>query len=216
MKGTNIPHTFEIVFTPPRITAAPRIVTMAPVMYGDIPYWFSTREDIALACTVLPIPKEANAAKIAKRMASHFQPNPFSNAYIGPPSMRPRLVFTRYFTASNPSAYFVDIPNTPVSQHHSTAPGPPSAMAVATPMILPVPIVAASAVARAPNCDTSPVAFLSFLMESLIAFNIFRCGKRNRTVRNIWVPNRRIIIGHPQRNELKAEKKSLIASISLS
>ena len=36
-----------------------------------------------------------------------------------------------------------------VSQHQRTAPGPPSAIAVPTPMILPVPIVEASAVARA-------------------------------------------------------------------
>lgn len=76
---------------------------------------------MALACTVLPMPKEARVAKSAKRMASHFQPKPFSRAYIGPPSIFPRLVFTRYFTASKPSAYLVEIPNTPVSQHQSTA-----------------------------------------------------------------------------------------------
>lgn len=34
--------------------------------------------------------------------------------------------------ASNPSACLVDIPNTPVSQHQNTAPGPPKATAVAT------------------------------------------------------------------------------------
>ena len=150
---------------------------------------------------------------MAKRMASHFQPSPFSRAYIGPPSILPRRVLTRYFTASKPSAYLVEIPNTPVSQHQSTAPGPPKAIAVATPMMLPVPMVAARAVARAPNWDTSPVASLSFFTDNLIALNILRCGKRRRMVRKMWVPNRRIIIGHPQRNELNAVKKSLIASI---
>ena len=84
-------------------------------------------------------------------MASHFQPNPFSRAYIGPPSIFPRVVLTRYFTARSPSAYLVEIPKTPVSQHQRTAPGPPNAMAVATPMMLPVPMVAAKAVASAPN-----------------------------------------------------------------
>ena len=150
-----------------------------------MPYWFSTSEEMAFACTVLPMPKEARAAKRAKRMASHFQPSPFSRAYIGPPSILPLRVFTRYFTASSPSAYLVEIPNTPVSQHQSTAPGPPRAMAVATPMMLPVPMVAARAVARAPNCDTSPVASLSLFTESLMALNIFRCGKRKRMVRKI-------------------------------
>ena len=66
------------------------------------------------------------------------------------------------------------MPNTPVSQHQSTAPGPPSDTAVATPMMLPVPIVAASAVASDPNCDTSPVASGSRVTESFIAVKIFR------------------------------------------
>ena len=63
---------------------------------------------------------------------------------------------TRYLTASTASAYFVAMPNTPVSHIQSTAPGPPAATAVATPTMLPVPIVAASAVVSAPNWLTSP------------------------------------------------------------
>ena len=47
------------------------------------------------------------------------------------------------------SAYLVAMPNTPVSQHHSTAPGPPMNTAVPTPMMLPVPMVDASAVVSA-------------------------------------------------------------------
>ena len=49
------------------------------------------------------------------------------------------------------SEYFVEMPNTPVSHIHSTAPGPPEATAVATPTMLPVPIVAAKAVVNAPK-----------------------------------------------------------------
>ena len=77
--------------------------------------------------------------------------SPRSSAYIAPPSIRPSRVFTRYLTAISDSAYLVAIPKTPVSQHHSTAPGPPSAMAVPTPIILPVPIVDARAVVSAAN-----------------------------------------------------------------
>ena len=157
---------------------------------------------IALACTVLPMPKEAIAVNMAKSTASHFNPSPRSRAYIGPPSILPPGVFFLYFIASNPSPYFVAMPNTPVSQHHSTAPGPPRATAVATPMMLPVPIVAARAVASAPNCDTSPTESLSFFTESFTALNIHLCGNRKRMVRKIWVPNSIIIMGHPQRNEL--------------
>ena len=48
---------------------------------------------MAFACTVLPIPKEAQAVKMAKSTASHFQPKPYSRAYIGPPSIFPLAVF---------------------------------------------------------------------------------------------------------------------------
>jgi hypothetical protein len=44
----------------------------------------------------------------------------------------------------------VAIPKMPVSHIQRTAPGPPAATAVATPTMLPVPIVAASAVVSAP------------------------------------------------------------------
>lgn len=59
-------------------------------------------------------------------------------------------------------------------QHHSTAPGPPSDIAVATPMMLPVPIVAANDVARAANWLTSPDVSLSLFTLSFIAVNILR------------------------------------------
>ena len=41
------------------------------------------------------------------------------------------------------------MPSTPVSQHQKIAPGPPNATAVETPMIFPVPNVAASVVDKA-------------------------------------------------------------------
>ena len=84
-------------------------------------------------------------------IASHFAFMPFSRAYIGPPSIVPSEVFTRYLTESSASEYLVAMPKTPVNQHHKTAPGPPRPTAVATPTILPVPIVAANAVVKAPN-----------------------------------------------------------------
>ena len=168
---------------------------------------------MAFACTVLPIPKEAIAVKKANITAIFFHPNPRSRAYIGPPNILPSSVFTLYFMASRPSEYFVAIPNTPVSQHHSTAPGPPRAMAVATPMMFPVPMVAANAVASDANCDTSPEAPGSRFTESFIAVKIFLCGNFSLTVRNKWVPSRSIIIGHPHSAELISEKNKLIVSI---
>ena len=48
-------------------------------------------------------------------------------------------------------------PNAAEIHIHTNAPGPPLTIAVATPTILPVPIVAASAVASDAKGETSPV-----------------------------------------------------------
>ena len=155
--------------------------------------------EMALAWTVLPMPNEASAVNSANSTASHFHPSPRSRAYMGPPSMRPSLALTRYLMASSPSLYLVAMPNTPESQHQSTAPGPPRATAVATPTMLPVPMVAASAVASAPNCDTSPVESLSLLIDNLMPVKSLRCGIPNLKVRKMCVPSNNMIIGHPHR-----------------
>ena len=170
---------------------------------------------MALACTVLPMPNEARAVKMAKRIAAQRHPNPFSSANIGPPITFPSGFFSRYLIASRPSAYLVAMPNTPVSQHHNTAPGPPKAMAVATPMMFPVPIVAARAVANDENCDTSPVASGSRCTDSRMALSICLCGKCNRIVRKRWVPKSRIIMGQPHNRELVTEKNSLMVFMLL-
>ena len=150
--------------------------------------------------------------KMQNKTASHFMPIPRSKAYMGPPSILPCGVRMRYLTASSPSAYLVEMPNTPVSQHQNTAPGPPNVMAVATPTIFPVPMVAANAVANAPNWLTSPCPDLSDCTESRMALNSLRCGKRSRTVKNKWVPNRIITMGHPQSQSLH----DLMSALSVS
>ena len=54
------------------------------------------------------------------------------------------------------SANLVHMPSTPDTQSQNNAPGPPMAMAVATPAIFPTPTVDASAVATAWNGETVP------------------------------------------------------------
>ena len=136
---------------PPKITRAVRTATATPITAGGM-FRFSL-QTVAMAFTWVaqPIPKEANPPKNAKISPSHLIFRPRSSAYMAPPCIRPSFVFTRYFTAIKDSLYFVAIPKTPVSQHHRTAPGPPNAIAVPTPMIFPVPIVDARAVVKAPN-----------------------------------------------------------------
>ena len=172
MNGTSFSHTLAMDLIPPKITIAVRIATMIPTIHIGIPKFSLHTVAIALTCVAQPIPNEANPAKIANSMPSHFKLRPRDNAYIAPPCIRPSSVLTLYLTAIRDSEYFVAIPNTPVSQHQRTAPGPPSAIAVPTPMILPVPMVAASAVVRAPNWETSPSASGSFDTDNLIPFEI--------------------------------------------
>jgi hypothetical protein len=61
----------------------------------------------------------------------------------------------------------------PVIHNQSTDPGPPSAIAVPTPTIFPVPRVAAKEVVNAPNWEISPDPSLSLYTESLIPNPIF-------------------------------------------
>ena len=70
-------------------------------------------------------------------------------AYIGPPTQRPWAFCSRKRTASTTSAYLVAMPTRAVIHIQNKAPGPPTAIAVATPAILPVPTVADSAVISA-------------------------------------------------------------------
>lgn len=75
------------------------------------------------------------------------------------------------------------MPKSPVSQHQNTAPGPPMEIAVEIPMMLPVPSVAANAVARDAKGEI-PLAEDS-LAERLkrIAFGNIFCIKPSRNVK---------------------------------
>ena len=75
------------------------------------------------------------------------------------------------------------MPNTPVIHIQNTAPGPPAMMAVPTPTMLPVPMVADSAVHSAPNWLMSPGASGSLVTDSLMAVGSLRWMKPVRKVR---------------------------------
>jgi len=100
----------------------------------------------------------------------------------------------------------VAMPKTPVSHIHNTAPGPPEAIAVATPTILPVPTVAAKAVVKAPKWLISPSPSLVRSNDNLIALPIYRWINFNRKVRKICVPMRKNSITGPQARLLRSER----------
>ena len=169
MKGTSFSHTFAIDLMPPRMTTAVQAVITGPVIHGLTPKVSTTIAEIEFACTMLPMPKAAIAVRVANTTPSQRMWRPRSSAYIGPPAMVPCGVVIRYLMASTASPYLVAMPKTPVSHIQRTAPGPPAATAVATPTMLPVPMVAASAVVSAPKWLTSPSPSAVREKESRIA-----------------------------------------------
>ena len=62
---------------------------------------------------------------------------------MGPPATAPLSSLVLYLIANKPSAYLVAIPKKAAIHIQKRAPGPPTLIAVATPIIFPVPTVAA-------------------------------------------------------------------------
>src|SRR5262245_41216239 len=85
------------------------------------------------------------------RMASGFQYEGSASrmTYIGPPWISPAESFPRYMTERALVKKLVDMPTRAVTHIQNSAPGPPRAMATATPAMLPIPTVDASAVESA-------------------------------------------------------------------
>lgn len=80
---------------------------------------------------------------------------------MGPPHISPRSSNVRYLTARIASAYFVAIPKSEATHIQNKDPSPPNAIAVATPVMLPIPIIPAKAVMSAWNWLISPSALSS-------------------------------------------------------
>ncbi len=108
------------------------------------------------------------------------------------------------------------MPKTPVSHIQSTAPGPPAATAVATPTMLPVPMVAASAVISAPKWLMSPSPSRRRWNERRMARGRYVWIRRSRTVRKRCVPNSSTSRGGPQTQSLIVDSRRSIAAMSSS
>ena len=71
------------------------------------------------------------------------------------------------------SEYFVAVPTVAAMIIQKSAPGPPATIAVATPTMLPVPIVAERAVHNAPKLEISPcspsVSFENIYLKARIS-----------------------------------------------
>ena len=90
------------------------------------------------------------------------------------------------------------MPRIPVIQHQNSAPGPPMAIAVETPTILPVPSVAASVVASAAKPDRlAPFPSFSGVTDRRMAFRVSFWGNFSFVVKYRWAEERSIRTGNP-------------------
>ena len=156
---------------PPTIIRSESTVRTTPIAHSGIAKVSFKALVMEFACVILPIPKEATTAKKAK---SHPKMLPavlflkaFFIVYIGPPDISPSALTPLYLIASIHSLNLEVSPKQAEIHIQTSAPGPPETIAVATPTILPVPIVAARAVVRAEKGEISPSPF--FWRASLLS-----------------------------------------------
>ena len=128
-----------------------------------------------------PMVKAINRANTANSFPIHLPgaPSRASITAMGPPQRVPSRRTRQYFTASMHSANLAASPSNAASSIHTSAPGPPDTSAAATPTMLPVPTVEASAVIREPKGDTPPRPFrrASRPKDKVSARPKFRWGK---------------------------------------
>ena len=160
---------------PPSIIKRASTVIIIPVIVTGTLNVDSSAVEIEFACVRFPMPKDAITANNAKNHPSAAPSflclKAFFIVYIGPPDISPFSLVSRYLMASMHSLNLDVRPKAADIHIHIRAPGPPDTIAVATPTILPVPMVAASAVVSAENGETSPSPF--FWCASLLS-TLFR------------------------------------------
>ena len=137
---------------------------------------------------------------------------------MGPPTHSPVSLRSRKCTARVTSANLVHMPSS--AEHHiqNTAPGPPMAMAPATPAMLPVPTVPASAVHTAWKGVMAPseASFLRNMRPMVVLMvygNLRICKKPVRTLSSKPTPMMHTMAGTPQIKLLTAVLTAVIVSI---
>ena len=130
---------------PPMIIKPDIVAVTIPTESGAIlPLWQITPA-IALLCVILPIPSDAPMQSTAKTQATLRLENAFSIYAIEPPAHSFLSFFVRCSMLSTFSAQQVISPSRADITIQNTAPAPPALSAAATPIMLPVPMQAASA-----------------------------------------------------------------------
>ena len=165
MKGTSFPATEPIRLIPPMMTMPTMIARAIPIanVSGLNPSLFSISERpgtskycVVTAATfhawnMLP-PVIADKISVTQKMPPMVAPsrppaflNRLSTTYIGPPWGLSGSERSRLNMDCVTSVILSAMPRSPMTHIQKTAPGPPNAIASATPAMLPRPMVAESA-----------------------------------------------------------------------
>ena len=123
---------------------------------------------------------------------------------MGPPAIDPSGMIFLNFWPSTVSTSLVPIPSVAESHIQKTEPGPPMAIAVHTPAIFPLPIMAARDVVNVWKGVISPLLFLALSPYSFLVMrrkenpSRLSCTKRMRMERYRPAPKSRIRVCGPQ------------------
>ena len=85
IKGMSFSQIVAIFLIPPIITTPTKTETTIPMIIGEKEKVEVREEEMAFACTILPIPKEEIIVKIQNITAKNLDFSPYSKVYIGPP-----------------------------------------------------------------------------------------------------------------------------------
>lgn len=167
MEGISFSVKEAMRLMPPIIITPDIAAVTIPTETGEIfPPWHITPE-MALLCVMLPIPREAPIQKTEKIHEALRLENAFSMYAIDPPLNSFLLFFLRCSIPSMFSAQQVISPNKAEATIQNTAPAPPAFSAAATPIMLPVPIQAASAEDSAANGEIPSLLRFCFRLPNV-------------------------------------------------
>ena len=155
MPGTSRDVATPTRLMPPRITAPTKTVAIRPVTVRSTSHSACNRPASWLAWNRGKQPTMPQTANIRAR-GLNPGPSPVSIKYMGPPCAMPSSSCLRYMQASVQVKNLVHMPSRPATHIQNMAPGPPMLMAIATPAILPMPIVPDNADDNAWKCGISP------------------------------------------------------------
>ena len=152
MNGTSTPATEPIRLMPPMMTIATRMARIRPVIYSGMSVTSRVMSPTLHAWNIFP-PVTADTSSVRQKSTPMNLPSPprphslrpLATTNIGPPCGLSGSDVSRKSIDCVTSVLLSAMPTKPTIHIQNTAPGPPIAMAIATPAILPRPTVAESA-----------------------------------------------------------------------